>query len=351
MRDGRMANAQLTNYLVPTTLDVPPFDVTLLESASRHGPYGAKGRRRDADERTRARGRERGAPPRPRRPLAPDHPGEGPGMRFILNGRRTDVDAPPLKRLARRPARGLLPHRDEGGLRRGRVRRLHGAARRHAGQLLPRAARARARTQGDDDRGAARAQAGDARPRGRRAVRHLHARHPDGGRDARPAPDRGSRARGARRQPLPVHGLRGDRASARRDPRGAAATRAQDRGDATRRAGAGHEAEAAELSHGRDALPALPSPAPDPARGAPAAARRGPARAPRRLHGPLRRPALRHGAWPALPRPPAPGRAARHPPPWRDARDRRPRHVHGDRPLAARAPPPADPGRGGARGR
>ena len=43
MREGRMANAQLTNYLVPTTLDTPPVDVTILESASRHGPYGAKG--------------------------------------------------------------------------------------------------------------------------------------------------------------------------------------------------------------------------------------------------------------------------------------------------------------------
>jgi CO/xanthine dehydrogenase Mo-binding subunit len=43
MREGRMANAQLTNYLVPTTLDVPPVDVTLLESPCRHGPYGAKG--------------------------------------------------------------------------------------------------------------------------------------------------------------------------------------------------------------------------------------------------------------------------------------------------------------------
>ena len=43
MRDGRMANGQLTNYLVPTTLDVPPVDVTLLENPYRHGPFGAKG--------------------------------------------------------------------------------------------------------------------------------------------------------------------------------------------------------------------------------------------------------------------------------------------------------------------
>jgi len=43
MREGRMANAQLTNYMVPTTLDTPPIDVTILESPYRHGPFGAKG--------------------------------------------------------------------------------------------------------------------------------------------------------------------------------------------------------------------------------------------------------------------------------------------------------------------
>ncbi len=43
MREGRMANGQLTNYLIPTTLDVPPVDVTILESPYRHGPFGAKG--------------------------------------------------------------------------------------------------------------------------------------------------------------------------------------------------------------------------------------------------------------------------------------------------------------------
>jgi CO/xanthine dehydrogenase Mo-binding subunit len=43
MREGRMANAQLTNYLIPTALDTPPVDVTILEAPSRHGPFGAKG--------------------------------------------------------------------------------------------------------------------------------------------------------------------------------------------------------------------------------------------------------------------------------------------------------------------
>ena len=36
LRDGRMANAQLTNYLIPTTLDTPPIDVTILESPVSH---------------------------------------------------------------------------------------------------------------------------------------------------------------------------------------------------------------------------------------------------------------------------------------------------------------------------
>ncbi len=43
MRDGRMANAQLTNYLIPTTADTPPIEVVMLESPYRHGPFGAKG--------------------------------------------------------------------------------------------------------------------------------------------------------------------------------------------------------------------------------------------------------------------------------------------------------------------
>ncbi len=43
MRDGRMANAQLTNYLIPTTLDTPPMDVAVLGKPYRHGPFGAKG--------------------------------------------------------------------------------------------------------------------------------------------------------------------------------------------------------------------------------------------------------------------------------------------------------------------
>ena len=43
MRDGRMANAQLTNYIIPTPMDAAPMDVVLLERPYAHGPFGAKG--------------------------------------------------------------------------------------------------------------------------------------------------------------------------------------------------------------------------------------------------------------------------------------------------------------------
>jgi len=43
MRDGRMANASLTNYIIPTTLDTPSLDVVMLENLYAYGPFGAKG--------------------------------------------------------------------------------------------------------------------------------------------------------------------------------------------------------------------------------------------------------------------------------------------------------------------
>jgi CO/xanthine dehydrogenase Mo-binding subunit len=43
MRGGKMANAQLTNYIIPTTLDTPPMTVEILENPYSHGPFGAKG--------------------------------------------------------------------------------------------------------------------------------------------------------------------------------------------------------------------------------------------------------------------------------------------------------------------
>ena len=43
MRNGVMANSQLTNYTIPTTLDTPPIDVVMLENPYPGGPFGAKG--------------------------------------------------------------------------------------------------------------------------------------------------------------------------------------------------------------------------------------------------------------------------------------------------------------------
>ena len=43
MRDGAMANGQLTNYVIPTTLDTPPMDIVMLENPYAGGPFGAKG--------------------------------------------------------------------------------------------------------------------------------------------------------------------------------------------------------------------------------------------------------------------------------------------------------------------
>jgi len=43
MKDGRMANAQLTNYIIPTPLDAAPMDIGILEKPYKHGPFGAKG--------------------------------------------------------------------------------------------------------------------------------------------------------------------------------------------------------------------------------------------------------------------------------------------------------------------
>ncbi len=43
MRDGRMANATLTNYIIPTAMDAAAMDVVLLERPYAHGPFGAKG--------------------------------------------------------------------------------------------------------------------------------------------------------------------------------------------------------------------------------------------------------------------------------------------------------------------
>ncbi|HMK29420.1 MAG TPA: xanthine dehydrogenase family protein molybdopterin-binding subunit [Terriglobales bacterium] len=42
-QQGRMANSQMTNYIIPTSADVPPIRVVFVEKPYAHGPMGAKG--------------------------------------------------------------------------------------------------------------------------------------------------------------------------------------------------------------------------------------------------------------------------------------------------------------------
>jgi CO/xanthine dehydrogenase Mo-binding subunit len=42
-RDGRITNASFTDYLMPTTLDMPPVEADLVEEAEPDAPYGVKG--------------------------------------------------------------------------------------------------------------------------------------------------------------------------------------------------------------------------------------------------------------------------------------------------------------------
>ena len=42
-REGRMVNAQMTNYIMPTSMDLPPIRVYFEERPYQHGPAGAKG--------------------------------------------------------------------------------------------------------------------------------------------------------------------------------------------------------------------------------------------------------------------------------------------------------------------
>lgn len=42
-KDGAMENTQLTNYIIPTSADLPPIRVDFLESHYEHGTQGAKG--------------------------------------------------------------------------------------------------------------------------------------------------------------------------------------------------------------------------------------------------------------------------------------------------------------------
>ncbi len=42
-RDGHVLNASFTDYLLPTTLDMPPVEIDLIEEPEPDAPYGVKG--------------------------------------------------------------------------------------------------------------------------------------------------------------------------------------------------------------------------------------------------------------------------------------------------------------------
>jgi CO/xanthine dehydrogenase Mo-binding subunit len=42
-KDGRMQNNRMTDYIMPTSVDLPPIRVSFLEAPYPHGPSGAKG--------------------------------------------------------------------------------------------------------------------------------------------------------------------------------------------------------------------------------------------------------------------------------------------------------------------
>jgi CO/xanthine dehydrogenase Mo-binding subunit len=43
IKNGKMANDRLTNYMLPTCMDAPEMEIILIEKPYPHGPFGAKG--------------------------------------------------------------------------------------------------------------------------------------------------------------------------------------------------------------------------------------------------------------------------------------------------------------------
>jgi CO/xanthine dehydrogenase Mo-binding subunit len=43
LKDGRVQNSRMQNYVIPTSLDAPPIETLLIENPYPYGPHGAKG--------------------------------------------------------------------------------------------------------------------------------------------------------------------------------------------------------------------------------------------------------------------------------------------------------------------
>jgi hypothetical protein len=173
-QDGHMANNQMTNYIMPTSADLPPIHVHFEETPCIHGPGGAKGigelpmdgpapailnaienatgisfnaiplLPEDIYERITALNAADTAAakssipksistPKSKAPeVTHEHHQHSRQRRIQIHRRPADEAS------ARRPPRGPAPDRHQGRLRRRRVRRLRRAAERRARQLLPR---------------------------------------------------------------------------------------------------------------------------------------------------------------------------------------------------------------------
>ena len=138
-REGRMANAQMTNYIMPTSMDLPPIRVFFEEVPYPHGPAGAKGIGElpmdgpapaifnavahatgvDRDAAAADAGAPDGADGDARVADARSHRVTLPRQRPPDRARRASDGA-----AARRAAPRRGPHRHEGRLRRRGVRRL-----------------------------------------------------------------------------------------------------------------------------------------------------------------------------------------------------------------------------------
>ena len=120
LKDGEIANASFTDYLLPTTLDMPTVEVELVEEPEPGTPFGAKGVGR-ALERRGAGGDRLGAAGRARA-RAPTHPGppRRPG-RPARTTRHPALAPVPRTPLARAVARRRGHPSDGGAVTRGMV--------------------------------------------------------------------------------------------------------------------------------------------------------------------------------------------------------------------------------------
>ena len=93
-RDGLITNASFTDYLIPTTLDMPPVESELVEDPDPDAPVRRQGRRRAADGGLDGRGRlgaTRGERPRASAGPGPAGRARRPVARSAVDSRRRTI--------------------------------------------------------------------------------------------------------------------------------------------------------------------------------------------------------------------------------------------------------------------